>query len=348
MIGVIVAMAALASVVVKPAVGWALDHFGRMPIIYVGNVVNVVAALLYLTVSSIGPWLIFVRILHGLALATLFSAFFTYGADVVPESRRVEGFALFGVSGLLPVALAGLIGDFVIRVAGFRELFLTAAAMALVALFLSIPLPERRPEIQEGAGRAGFLAMVRHRNLRPIWFMTGSMAVVLTAYFTFLRTFVDETGIGSVGLFFATYGAAAIALRIGLGWLPERVGPKRVLFPAMASLSVGLVLLALAEANWQVGVAGVLCGIGHGFGFPILSGFVVSRAPDEDRGSAVSFFTALFDFGALIGAPIFGGVISWFDYRTMFIVAATFLVVALATFGRWDRSAVPTPAPTRA
>ena len=76
-IGLIFGIAALAAVAVRPLVGQALDRFGRMPVIYVGNAVNVGSILLYLTVSAIGPWVYLVRIIHGIGLATLFSAFFT-------------------------------------------------------------------------------------------------------------------------------------------------------------------------------------------------------------------------------------------------------------------------------
>ena len=336
-IGLIFGIAAVAAVGVRPFVGQALDRFGRMPVIYIGNVVNVGSILLYLTVSAIGPWVYAVRIIHGIGLATLFSAFFTYGADVVPESRRTEGFALFGVSGLLPIAAAGVIGDIVLSVAGFRELFLTAAAMAAISLVISLMLRERRPQQREGRARRGFFSVLEQQTLRPVWLMAGGMAFVVTAFFTFLRTYVDETGVGSVGLFFAMYGAAAIILRIGFGWVPDRIGQKRVLFPSMGSLAAGLMVLSLATGSVHIAVAGVLCGVGHGYGFPIMSGMVVSRALDEDRGSAVSIFTALFDLGTLVGGPVLGVIISIFGYTTMFTFAAAAIVGASFAFATWDR-----------
>lgn len=336
-IGLIFGIAAVAAVGVRPFVGQALDRFGRMPVIYFGNVVNVGSILLYLTVSAIGPWVYAVRIIHGIGLATLFSAFFTYGADVVPESRRTEGFALFGVSGLLPIAAAGVIGDYVLNVAGFRELFLTAAAMAAISLVISLMLNERKPDQREGRVRRGFFSVMKQQTLRPVWLMAGGMAFVVTAFFTFLRTYVDETGVGSVGLFFATYGAAAILLRIGLGWVPDRLGQKRVLFPSMGSLAAGLIVLSFATGSAHVAVAGVLCGVGHGYGFPIMSGMVVSRALDEDRGSAVSIFTALFDMGTLVGGPVLGVIISGYGYTAMFRFAAVAIVAASFAFATWDR-----------
>jgi len=335
-IGVIFGIAAVAALAIRPSVGLALDLYGRKPVINIGNVINTSGILLYLTVTAIGPWIYVVRILHGIGLAILFSAFFTYGADVVPQSRRTQGFAVFGVSGLLPIAVAGVVGDLVLNVAGFTQLFLTAAVCAGMALVLALPLRERKPQLAEGQERSGFTSVIRMHSLVPVWVMAAGFAFVLTAYFTFLRTFVDETGIGSVGLFFAVYGAAAVFLRVFLGWLPDRVGPKRVFYPSMACLAGGFVFLSIASGNLHIAFAGLLCGVGHGFGFPILSGIIVDRAPDEDRGSAITFFTALFDLGVLVGGPILGVIITGLGYSAMFKFAAVFILATTALFFIWD------------
>jgi MFS family permease len=346
-IGVIFGVSAIAALAVRPAVGQALDRIGRKPVLHFGNILSTGAILLYLTIGDLGPMLYLIRILHGIGLATLFSAFFTYGADVVPESRRTQGFALFGVSGLLPLAVAGVLGDYVLKVAGFDELFLTAAACAGLALVLALPLPERKPEVREGHARRGFISMIKWRSLGPIWLMAGGFAFVLTAYFTFLRTFVDETGIGSVGLFFAVYGAAAVGLRVAFGWVPDRFGPKNVLYPAMGSLGLGFVVLAVANGNPAIAIAGLLCGVGHGYGFPILSGITVDRAPDEDRGSAISLFTALFDLGILVGGPALGFLITGAGYTTMFAFSAVFISATTVAFAVWDRRMLRTHPSTR-
>jgi MFS family permease len=94
---------------------------------------------LYLTVHQLGPWLYAVRIVHGIAEAMLFAALFTHAADLIPPARRTEGMALFGVSGLLPISLGGLLGDLILQRAGYAQLFETSTAFA-AALVLALPL----------------------------------------------------------------------------------------------------------------------------------------------------------------------------------------------------------------
>lgn len=335
-VGVLVAATAVSAIVIRPTLGRVMDTRGRRPVVLAGGVLNVITALLYLTVSSVGPWLFLVRILHGFGISMTFTALFTYGADIVPISRRTEGLALFGVSGILPIALGGVVGEVVLAQADFEALFVVAALFAAVGLLVTFFLPETAPRLAKGETPGGFFASVFRRDLYPIWAVTAAFSMALTGYFTFLRTFVDETGIGSVGLFFSYYAGTAIALRLTLAWLPGRVGAKRVLYPAFGLLMVGFFVLAQAGSATSIAVAGVLCGAGHAYTFPILMGMAVDRATDAGRGSAVAFFTALFDVGTLLGGPTLGFVIEQAGYPTMFRATAIFLGIAVAGFAIWE------------
>ena len=335
-IGLVFSATAATAIAARPSVGWIMDTRGRHVVILAGGILNVLVCALYLTVHHLGPWLYAVRIAHGVAEAMLFAALFTHAADLVPPARRTEGIALFGASGLLPISLGGLLGDVILQRAGYARLFQTSTVFAAAALALSLPLGDRRPHSGDVEAR-GFVAAVTDPRLLPLWFIGFVFAGTVTAVFTFLKTFVMQTGLGSVGLFFSAYSIAGVLLRLSLGWVPERVGPKRALFPALALLAGGFALLATAGSAFAVGAAGTLCGLGHGFTFPILSALVVNRAPAAERGAAMSFFTALFDCGALIGGPIFGLVIRAAGYPAMFATLVAVVTTGTAIFAVWDR-----------
>ena len=334
-IGLIVASTALAAIVIRPQIGKEMDRRGRRPIILTGGAVNIFVLLLYLTINSLGPWVYVVRVIHGFAEAMLFASIFTYAADILPDHNRTQGLALFGISGMLPIALGGLLGDFVLARWDFQVLFITSVGFAVVAFAFSFFLPE----VIDPAGRdegISFLAPLRQRDLLPVWWMTIVFSLALSAYFTFLRTFVDESGIGTVGGFFAAYSATAIVLRLTTGWLPDRIGPKKVLYPALVLFAAGFAMLSGATSDGAVLVAGALCGAGHGYAFPILYAFAFGRAELKNRGSASAIFTGLFDVGALVGGPTFGWLIAAFSYETMFLVAAAWILVGGAMFAVWE------------
>jgi MFS family permease len=326
-IGLIVSVTAATAILWRPPLGTLMDERGRRGVILAGGVLNVMVCALYPTVHDLGVWLYVVRAAHGVAEATLFTALMTHAADLLPRSRRTEGIGIYGISGLLPMSISGVLGDVILRHGTYVDLFHVSAAFAFASLLLSLPLRDVRHPTHDLPGR-GFLAAVMQPNLLPLWFIGLVFATALTAQFTFVKTFVLESGIGSVGLFFTAYSIAAVILRLAFAWVPERVGPKRALLPALAMLAVGYVLLALATTAPAIAVAGACAGLGHGFTFPILSGLVVDRARTAERGAATSIFTALFDAGALVGGPLLGAIILDVGYSAMFLCAA-----ALVTFG---------------
>jgi len=292
-----------------------------------------IACSAYLTVDSLGPWIYLVRILHGLGEAALFSVVFTIAADIIPASRRTQGIAIFGVSGLVPLSLGGLLGDYLLTNWDYQTLFAVSAAIALLALLLCAVMSESRPSRDPSRSTPSLWAIVVNQRLMPLWILTIGFSIGLTSYFTFIKTFLGKAEIGSVGLFFAAYSLSSVGLRVFLAWLPDRLGPKRTLAPSLLALIAGLLLLGNAGSASHVAIAGALCGTGHAFIFPIISSLVVSRAHDNDRGAAMTLFTALFDVGALVGAPLLGLVVeSSESYPTMFAIAACVPFVAAVVF----------------
>ena len=338
-IGLIVAAAALASIAIRPGVGSALDRHGRRPAILVGGALNAISVPLYFTVSSVGPWLVAVRILHGLSAALIFTSISTYGADQVPEARRTQGVTLFAASSMLPAAIGGWVGDLVLGAGGFHGVLFAALGFATTALLLSIPLPEQRPARAEAAParrRGSFRRALTQRSLRPLWHLTLWVGVALTGYSTFMRTYVDDTGVGSVGLFFAVYACTAVALRLFGGWVPDRFGRAWVLYPSLGAIAAGYLTLAFGSSTASTAVAGILCGGGLGYVYPLLFTGVVERGSVEERGSAMAAFSLFFDLGSLVGSPALGWVILRFGYTAMFATAGAVVALAALAFAVWD------------
>ena len=339
-IGFLTGLTAFAAIVLRGPLGPLMDRHGRRGITWVGGVLMVASLSLYLVVDAIDGVLVVVRILHGLAEAILFTALFTYAADVVPERARTQGLALFGVSGMLPISLGGVLGDLLLSRGGFELLFEAAVAISLFALLVSLGLP-RLERLQPAEGeRVGMRAALTQRDLLPLWWITSVFFLVLAAFWIFIKRFVDETGVGSVGLFFSAYTASALFVRIALGRLPDRVGPKRVLGPSLVCLAIGFGVMVDANAARTLAVAGLLCGIGHGYAFPILFGLVVTRTPGANRGAAMAIYTGLSDLGMLLGGPLFGALIDAAGFGPMFGLAGVATLAGTVLFFVWDARAL--------
>lgn len=335
-IGAIFAVTAVTAIALRPLLGKIMDDRGRRIVAVTGGAMSTLVCAAYLTVTTLGPWIVAIRVVHGVSEAMLFASLFAIAADQVPASRRIEGIAWFGVTGLMPMAMSGLVADFLLAHGSYRTLFATSVGLSVLGFLASLPIrdPARAPDAEPSRGVMA--ALVQH-DLRPLWVIGLVFAAALSGPFTFIKTFVLSTGIGSVGAFIGAYGAAAALVRMGFASLPERVGPKRVLLPALAFQLVGTLTLAFATSTTAVVAAGFLCGIGHGFTFPILLGLVVTRAREQERGAALSIFTALFDGGTAIGAPTLGWIVKAHGYTAAFATAAVMVGVGAGAFTAWDR-----------
>ena len=329
-IGRIMAMQAIGAILVWPLVGTVMDTRGRRVVILGGVALFVVTVGSYLSVSTLGPRIYAVRLIDGAAWTMWYTALFTYAADLVPERRRAEGLAVFGVSGLIPLGLGAFSGDVILAHAGFREMFIGALALAVLGFILCLPLRDVPPVRTEHVVRPrGILRTASERHLLSVWLAAFTFFVGVVVVFTFVKTFIVATGIGSMGRFFGAYATTAVLLRVFLGWLPDRLGARRMVGIAMSCYACGFIALAWADTPFDVLVAGFLLGAGHGYAFPVLLSLVVTRSPDRERGAATAFFMALDWLSLLLAGPIVGYAIERIGYGQSFLGVG--LTIALGT-----------------
>ena len=331
MVGIMMGMASFSGILVRPWVGISLDRIGRRKCLIAGGLIFLLANLLYLRVDSIGILITTVRLLHGLGMGFLMASFFTLAADLSPTARQTEGIAFFGISGHLAGAIGVMIGEEIIRVGGYSILFVTCALFSLISILLCLGIPEPRDHHPEGASE-GFLKLSLNPSLRIPLFATVGFAFSLSSYLVFLKPYALTVGLESVTPFFITYSFSAVGIRLIGGKWPDRFGLKTVLYPAILSLGFGILILIVHPTIWGFMAGGILSGMGHGFIFPILSVMVIQSNRSSNRGSLMTLFTMLFDFGLFIGAPLLGYIAREGDYMTMFLVAVGIQGVILATF----------------
>ena len=342
LIGILYAAGAVVALVFRPALGRILDLTHRRTVLLVTGLLNAVVVLALAFTTVWGPLLWGLFLVQRVAQIVLFTTMLTYGADSMPVEHRTQGLALFGLSGLFPIALGGIAGDLVIDAFGYSALFVLASAASLTSWLLVwrlplLPILGHRP-------RRGFWAALAQRNLLPLWWVTLTFAIGMETIFTFTRTFVADRGVGSTGLFFGVYGLTAAATRIFGGRHYDRIPQRPLIVGGVLAYGAGLALLAVAGNVATVVVAGISAGLAHGAVFPILTSQVVHRARTAERGSAMSIFTSIFDIALLVSAPAVGAVIDGFDYRIAFSSVAVVLGIGAIVYAVWDRRLVASEA----
>ena len=332
-IGAIMATAAFSGVLLRPVVAWSLDHLGRKPTIFAGTLLlGAGMGLLYFVEAP--DWVAYAsRLVAGVGLGATFASYFAFAADLIPPSRRTEGIALFGITGLLPLMINPLVAELGVDAAALQWFLpLMGGAVCLSLVFVAL-VPET--SITRGGPRSGLTATLRAlvaRRVLPVWFATGIFSFLVAVFMSFATVVAASAGAERpAGLWF-TYAGGAAAVRLLGARLPDRVGTHNMVVPALAAYIGACFAMAMATTDQDFMAAGLLAGLGHGYTFPVLTSQVVSRVPDAVRGAGLSTFTALWDVTRLIGAPTMGFLADLQGDQVMFMCAGAVAVAGLAVW----------------
>lgn len=331
-VGTLMAVGSVGGLLLRPIVGWALDAIGRKLILLISTLILALGMGLIAFSTDMG-WIIYTaRLLTGIGAGTLFAAYFTWVTDHIPPSRRTEGIALFGISGLLPLIvnpIAELVG---VQAPALRWFFPALGVLVLLSMLPVLGLREA-PRVQQKAPEdASWARALTARPLWSVWWATVVFAGLVAVFNAFATVVSANRGIPHPANLWFGYAGAAVCVRLFGPRLPARLGPWNFIAPALGAYCAAFLVIAGAETAAAFLVAGALGGFGHGYCFPVLTGQVVDRTPPRLRGAALAVFTALWE-GAAVGlTPVFGALADGTDDSAMFATGALAGVVGL---GLW-------------
>jgi len=336
-IGQIMGIYGLTAIVAQPLAGALSDRFGRKRFLLLGASLGVVSAVGFAFSSQLDFRFFLLRLVQGVGYSAFYIANLTLIADMVPASRRGEAVGLFGISGLITIALSPALGEQLIRVAGFSAFFKAAAAAAAAALLASLAFHVPRPShtAYVPLGRSSLIPPVR--TMPPI-LLALVFGLVSGAVFVFLPTYAKQVGIERIGPFYIAYSTGAVGIRLACGRLSDRLGRRRVILPALLLMASGSLYLVWLTAPAVLLVVGTLTGMGHGLLHPALSASVIDLSVAEERGRALSAFSTAILMGSAFGSFVFGVMAEWFGYRSIYLTASAIVVATYVAFHRFGGS----------
>jgi MFS family permease len=332
-IGIIMAAFALSSVVCRPWISQMVDRIGRKRSYTAGCIIMSLIPLAYLFFrGSLGGFylpLLLIRTIHGVGLALCFTSAFTYIADIVPEDRLNEGIGMFGITGLMALAVGPAIGEAVIRAFGFYMFFVSATILASAGLCIQVAVPESysRTNVQSFES---FFSVLNRKKILIAAVLALLFGFALSASGSFVAPFAKEKNLAFISLYYISYSSAAVLTRLFGGRLADRTGENLIIPNALVLTAAGLLLLILLETNSILILSGLITGCGHGFLFPCLNSLAIRDEPMHIRGKINGVFTGGIDAGVFLGSIILGYIGEWAGFRGLFLVAGLVLLP-----GRW-------------
>ncbi len=334
-IGMAMGVFALASALSRPWVAEMIDRIGRKRSYTLGSVIMATAPFLYIGIndplgSAYIPFLL-LRAFHGVGLAICFTAVFTFMADILPKDRLNEGIGMFGISGLLGIAIGPVAAETALEAYGFTGLFLTAGLLAIIALIVHQPLQESHSS--DGiVNQSTFFDLLKREKFIVVGLLALLFGFGLAGTGGFVAPLAEERNLGFISTYFFCYSGGAIAIRFLGGRIADNLGERRVLPISILLYMSGIFLLPFTYSQSMLWIAGILSGLGHGLLFPLLNTMAVRDEPSATRGKATGIFTGGIDTGIFAGSLILGYIGDWFGLNVLFVCAGLSMVAALFIF----------------
>jgi MFS family permease len=160
--------------------------------------------------------------------------------------------------------------------------------------------------------------------------------VMMFALIPLLPDYQSQYGLTKpqAGLVVSAYSITVLALSFPVGWLADRVGPRRLTIAGVALMAVATPAYAFGSGFWSLMAARGVQGAASAISWTAALAWLMSVNPPDQRGRVLGTATGFGSAGILIG-PVFGGVVgSLFGIRAPFVILgiAAGVVAVLALF----------------
>lgn len=323
-IGILMGIAALGALVVRPWCGKLVDTRGSRPILLFGQMLTAFGVAAYFWVSSFLP-LLFLRFFQGTAMAFYGTASVTFASSVETPEKTASAIALYTVFTMVGFSLATSSAPLLFDIVGFHSLVGVGLLVTVVAGIVFMYRAKSIPPVI-GEKRAPFLTVLRTREvLAPTVCLFASNFACMTA-FTFVPLVALSQSIPFSG-FFVAFMAAVVAARLSVPKLAAHISSETLATGSSLINAIGVAVVAVQATPITLAISGCFIGVGFGLIFPILAVYVVQNNNPANKGAALSILTGAGDVGNALGASVLGVIADLFGYQALFAAAAGVVLI---------------------
>jgi len=329
-VGIVVGAYTIASVLVRPFSGFALDKFGRRTIFLSALIIYSLlfaGYLVALTITSI----IFLRFAQGLTWGITTVSGSTIAIDNIPSSKRGEGIGYFALSTTLGMSVGPIIGLFICHEWGYIAMFVSGCFISVISLAFAYAIHLRKRFLVGKRIQLNWNSLFEKNSIRP----SINVFITMIAYgglLSFIALYGREIGIQNSSLYFLIFSIGIAAARLTAGKEFDKKGPRRIITVCLILLIIGFPLLALAKDAVLFYLSAVIIGFGNGVIFPTFQSMVNNLADSVHRGIANSTLYTAVDLGMGFGMIMAGLIAQHISISAIFWISSVVCVTGLIFF----------------
>lgn len=324
----------VSAILIRPFSGLIIDKLGQRRTLIISATMFCFIAFSYLYISNMTS-LYTLRLIHGVWFSILTTVCVPVVNQFISDSRRGEGMGYYAMSMNLGIVLGPLIGLSLIPYLSYTMVTAVLVAMIFIGYIFCflIPVQEvKQPDSEAEKTKLGLSDFVEKKSL-TVALMVMMISFSYASIMSFIAPFASSIHLMQyAGLFFVVFAISMMSLRPITGKIYDRKGPQYVIYPAVLTFSLGLLVLSQIHTLTGFMLAAVLIGLGFGSAQPCLQTLAIQRAPKHRIGYATSTFYTCYDIGIAIGSLVVGMMITKQSFSFAFIICATLTALSLLYF----------------
>jgi len=324
----------VSAILIRPFSGLIIEKLGQRRTLIISATMFCFIAFGYLFISNMTS-LYILRLFHGVWFSILTTVCVPVVNQFISDSRRGEGMGYYAMSMNLGIVLGPLIGLSLIPYLSYTTVTAVLVAMIFIGYIFCflIPVQEvKQPDSEAEKTKLGLSDFVERKSL-TVALMVMMISFSYASIMSFIAPFASSIYLMQyAGLFFVVFAISMMSLRPITGKIYDRKGPQYVIYPAVLTFSLGLLVLSQIHTLTGFMLAAVLIGLGFGSAQPCLQTLAIQRAPKHRIGYATSTFYTCYDIGIAIGSLVVGMMITKQSFSFAFIICAALTALSLLYF----------------
>jgi len=313
-LGIVLAVYSVTRAILMPVFGWLSDRRGRKIFVLSGLGACIVISLAYIPATSI-PWLIGVRVVHGVATAMIVPVATAYIGELTAKGHEGRWMGRLNTVILIGVGAGPLLGGVLADRFGMSAAFSVMAGLYLVAFFGTIFwMKEVKSRDGQDRPRPSFRQMGQSPRVLGLFAYWLAFEASMTALMTFIPLFAIGSvnlDLTRVGVLFGINILVTSLLQIWTGKTADRYNRLAMVVIGGVITCAPLALIPVSTEFWHLVVIMAVSGIGIAVFMPALSAIQVEEGRKFGMASTGSTIAVSMAIGVAFG-PVTAGLINDF------------------------------------
>ena len=342
LVGLVVALSALAGMIFSLPAGVLTDKLGRKRLL-IASFLLLSAVLLVFFMNTSLYALIVLQIAFGLSMAPAWVISEAFIKDISPTGRRGEFRSVFGTFANAGLFVGPVIGGLLADRFEIRAPYIFSALLLLASLLLVFKLTDNNRDSTRTANRSEnskeeLFALLKefrqHRELKVLALCTVALFFWYSARWVFGPLFLHHLGYSPfiIGLWIAISAVPFLLFQIPLGKLGDKIGKTQMICLGFAISTLFIIPVGFMHSLPGLLVTIFIISLGTTLVEPLIEARVTDIVPRERYGAYSGIFEFAKTLGYLLGPLSSALFVFLFSISYSFLPSVIFFIVALTLF----------------